>query len=175
VIISIKGIQDCGKTATMVACIREHLLCDGYKPEEVFVNFKLNISGVNCLTNANMKQFIRDMINHGYTHRIIGITEADRIFPARFWSNKEQTETLLGLWQDEKLFNIIYYDAHIGTSVDLVLRQTRQMSLIPKYNKRLNRIRVLFINGLFQKEYYKVIENVSEKVFPYYNRWEVIK
>lgn len=174
-ITSIRGIQDCGKTATMVAAIRQHLLCDGYVPDEVYVNFKLNIPGCHCLNNAQMRLFIRKMIAEGLRHKIIGITEADRLFPARFWNNREQTETLLGLWQDEKLFNLVYYDAHIGTSVDLVLRQTRQMAMIPKYFKVLDKIRVLYINGLFRREYYLWIDNVSKVIFPYYNRWEVIK
>ncbi len=174
-ITSIRGVQGVGKTATMVAAIIEHLCCDGYTPDEVYVNFGLKIKGCHCLNNAQMRLFIRKMISEGLRHKIIGITEADRIFPSRFWNNKEQTETLLGLWQDEKLFNLIYYDAHIGTSVDLVLRSTRQMALIPHYLKAENRIRVLFINGLFQREYYKSIDNVKATIFPRYDRWQVIK
>ena len=173
-ITSVRGQQDCGKTASIVAADLEHMTWDGYRPDEVYCNFKLKVPGVNCLNNKQMVAFITDTVKNGIKHKIINITEADRVFPARFWQSREQTEALIGLWQDEKLFNLVYYDAHSGTGVDVTLRNVRQIAWIPKYNKAKDLIKVHVINGLYNREYSLVIPEVSKNVFPYYDRWEVI-
>jgi len=158
----------------MVAADLEHLTWDGYRPDEVYCNFGLKIPGVHCLNNKAMVAFITDTVKRGLKHKIINITEADRVFPARYWQNREQTDALIGLWQDEKLFNLVYYDAHGGTGVDVTLRNVRQIAWIPKYNKAKDLIKVRVINGLYNREYNLIIPDVKKNVFPYYDRWQVI-
>ena len=174
-ITGIRGQQSKGKTALMVASIIELLIFGGYQPDEVVVNFALHIPGVHCIPNDKMRQFLKMMIERGLKHKIIGITEIDRMLPARFWHQAEQTDTLLGLWQDEKLFNWIFWDAHIGSSVDLMLRQTTQIELLPEYEKVNDRILFTVINTLNRESHEETCDNVSKRVFPFYNRWEVIK
>jgi hypothetical protein len=178
-IISIRGQQDTGKTALMTGFIIQILAigqyrADGYRPDDVYVNFKLNIPGTHSLTNQEMRKFLLDMVKKGFKHKIIGITEADRVFPARFWQNREQSEALIGLWQDMKLFNIIFWDSHIGTSVDVMLRETRQVGMIPKYDKKNDCINFVILNGLYRRKIRRTLFNVSKTVFPFYDRWEVI-
>ena len=177
---SIRGMQSTGKTALEVAFIRRILehgqkWPDGYRPEDVVVNYALKIPGCHCLSNLEMRQFIKQMVTKGIKHRIIGITETDRVFPARFWQDREQSETLLGFWQDEKLFNAVFWDAHIGTNVDVMLRETRQRAYIPKYDKFNDCISYTMIDGYTQKIYRGLrVLHVSKTVFPFYDRWEVI-
>jgi len=177
---SIRGQQDTGKTALMVAFIKRLLINgqrwpEGYRPDDVIVNFALHIHGCHCINNKEMKDYIRKTVKTGIKHKIIGITETDRVFPARFWQDKEQSETLLGFWQDVKLFNQVYWDAHIGTGVDVMLRDTRQRAYIPKYDKFKDLINYTMIDGYTMRIYKGLrVLNVSKTVFPYYNRWEVI-
>lgn len=174
-ITSVRGFQGSGKGLSMVAADLEHLCFDGYSPDDVYVNYKLNIDGVHCLNNKQMVKFITDMVNEGLKHKLVNITEADRVFPARFWQRAEQTEALIGLWQDEKLFNIIYYDAHAGTGVDVTLRNVRQIAWLPQYDKYQDILNIHVINGVYGGEYdFEPITNCREKLFPYYYRWEVI-
>lgn len=178
---SIRGQQDTGKTALQVGMIRRLLLNgqkwpDGYRPSDVVVNYRLkNIDGALCLNNNEMRAYIKKTVKTGIKHKIIGITEADRVFPARYWHDKEQSEALLGLWQDVKLFNQVFWDSHIGTSVDVLLRDTRQRAYIPKYDKKKDCINYIMIDGYTMKVYKGLrLLHVSKTVFPYYDRWEVI-
>lgn len=178
---SIRQIQDKGKTALQVAFILRLLFSsqkwpDGYRPDDVIVNYALKIPGCHCLNNQQMREYIKKTVTTGIKHKIIGITEADRVFPARFWHDKEQSETLLGFWQDVKLFNQVFWDSHVGTSVDVLLRETRQRAYIPDYDKLRDCINYTMIDGYTHKVYKGLrVLNVSKSVFPYYDRWEVIK
>jgi hypothetical protein len=171
-ITSVRGFQSSGKGLSIVAADLDHLNFDGYVPDEVYVNYLLKIPGVHILDNKGMINFLTDMVKKGYEHKLVNITEADRVFPARFWQQNEQTNALIGLWQDEKLFNIVYYDAHAGTGVDVTLRSVRQIAWLPQFDKLANTLDVHVINGVTGDEYdMETIEGVSEKLFPYYDRW----
>lgn len=175
-ITSVRGFQDSGKGLAIVAADLDHLNFDGYKPDEVYVNYLLKIPGVHVLDNRGMIMFLTDMVKRSYEHKLINISEADRVFPARFWQQNEQTNALLGLWQDEKLFNIIYYDAHAGTGVDVTLRSVRQIAWLPRFNKFADTLDVHVINGVYGKEYdMATITGVSGKLFDKYDRWWKVK
>ena len=175
-IASARNIQDTGKTATCVGLLRYDLKWNGYIPDEVYVNYELRIPGVHCLSKEKMIAFLMDMIKGGKKHKLIHITEADRLFPARFWQDKKQTEALLGLWQDVKMFWKVYWDSHIGSSVDILMRQTRQLAIVPHgYEKTTDEIPFTIINGLYRKRVHKVLCNCSRLVFPLYDRWAGIE
>jgi hypothetical protein len=178
---SIRGLPSTGKTALMVGFIRRLLITgqrwpDGFRPDDVVVNFKLEIPGCHCLNNKQMRAYIKKTVSEGIRHKIIGITEADRVFPARFWHDKEQSESLIGFWQDEKLYYQVFWDSHIGTDVDVMLRNTRQRAYLPKYDKYKDLINYTMIDSYTMRVYRGLrLLNVSKSVFPYYDRWEVIK
>lgn len=174
-IASARNIQDTGKTAVCVGLLRYDLKFNGYVPDEAYVNYSLRIPGVHRLTNEQMVEFLKNMVKKGEKHKLIHITEIDRMFPARFWQDKEQTKALLGLWQDMKMFWKVYWDSHIGSSVDILLRETRQLAIVPHgYNKERDEIPFTIINGLYRKRVHKVLCNCSRLVFPLYDRWEGI-
>ena len=174
-IIHYKGIQDCGKTALAVATIIRLLLKNGYDPSEVVANIHLKIPGTHSVDNEVMRAFVLKMVSKGLRHRIVLVDEADRVFPARFWQQPEQTSALIGLWQDVKMFNYVLWTAHRGTGVDLMLRQTTQIGIKPSYSKYEDLIRYRVYNSIYERVFSQTCHDVSRRVFPYYDRWEVVK
>lgn len=173
---SIRQMQGQGKTLSMVALIKNFLNPRKYTyiPHEVIANFQLNIEGVHVVNNDTMRKYLYKMITEGLRHKIVAITEIDRLFPARFWQDKNQTSAILGLWQDEKLFSRIIWDAHIGSSVDLLLRQTSQYEILPQMDKYNDRLYITVLNLLNFTKTRWYVDNVSKRLFPLYDRWELI-
>jgi len=178
-IIGIRGFQDTGKTALALIYIKTFLrigalYTNGYRESDVVGNiiFK-NMPQAFSINNAEMRRYIRAMVEKGLEHKIVLIDEADRIFPARFWQRNEQTETLIGLWQDYKLFNIILYTAHEGTGVDIILREVTQVEVHPDYVGPEDAIYHRVYNGVKGVKFDDVAKNVS-RIFPEYDRWQRI-
>ena len=174
-ITGIKGIQDTGKTAVAVAIVMELVAHHGYAWSDVVANIMIKREGVHCITNELMRKYVAKMVTGGLRHKVILFDEADRLFPARFWQEREQSEALIGLWQDVKLFNNIIWTGHIGTSVDVMLRQTTQVGIIPHYIRTQDLIKVYVFNGLYRRKFMLTCPNVSKTIFPFYNRWDIVK
>ena len=177
VIIAIRGFQDKGKTALAVGIVLELCARHGYDYNEVVANIPLMFPVEKppySITNPQMKKYILDMVTKGLKHKIVLIDEADRVFPARFWQKEGQTEALIGLWQDYKLFNYVIYTAHEGTGVDVILRQVTQMELNPEYDAINDCIYFDIYNQLDGKVDNDCLLNVSKNIFPYYDRWKTV-
>lgn len=174
-IIGIRAFQDKGKTALAVGIAKELVFHHGYSFSEVIANLHLSRwPGSHCLSNKQMQVFIQRMVTRGLRHKIVILDEADRLFPARFWNKAEQSEALIGLWQDYKLFNCIIYTAHEGTSVDVILRSVTQIELVPEYSEKDNCIYFTVYNAVDGIVYDDCLLNPKEMVFPDYDRWEII-
>lgn len=132
----IKGRQRIGKTTWLVGIALWLCWFGGYSPKEIVSNFHLynedgsKLIGYHYLDNHAMRQFVGEMINRKARHLIVLIDEIDRVFSHRNWSNKEQLESLIGLWQDEKAFLQIWGTAHIGLSVDSLIREISQVEIM---------------------------------------------
>lgn len=177
-IVAVRAFQDKGKTALAVGAILELCARHGYSYNEVVGNLQFKFPVDNpphSINNMQMRAFVRDMVSKGLKHKIVLIDEADRVFPARFWQKPEQTDALIGLWQDYKLFNYVIYTAHEGTSVDIVLRQVTQIELSPEYDPVNDCINFTIFNAIDGFVDDDCLLNVSRNIFPYYDRWEVIK
>jgi len=178
VIVGIKNWQDKGKTVLAVGTALELVLRHGYSFDEITANLNLTFPVYPrpiCLNNEKMREYIKDMVETGIRHKIVIIDEADRVFPARFWQRHEQTDALIGLWQDYKLFNYIIYTAHRGTGTDVILREVTQIELEPEYDETNDCIPFTIYNALDGRVSNDCLLDVSKNVFPYYNRWEIIK
>ena len=176
-IVGIRAFQDTGKTALGVGIIKHLCLHCGYSFNEVIANISLKFPVKEkplSLNNAQIKSYVRNMVSKGIEHKVIFLDEADRLFPARFWAQHGQSEALIGLWQDRKLFNYIIYTAHEGTGVDIILREVTQIELVPNYVESENKIYFKVYNGIKGKKYRDSLLNVRENIFPYYDRWEVV-
>lgn len=177
-IIGIRAFQDTGKTALAIGTILELCLHHGYAFDEVVANISLNFPvdhQPHCVNNQLMKLYIKEMVTKGLRHKVVLMDEADRLFPARFWQQKEQTEALIGLWQDYKLFNYIIYTAHEGTGIDIVLRSVTQVELVPDYDAKNDCIPFVIYNAIDGFVDDDCLLDVSKNIFPYYNRWAVVK
>lgn len=176
-IIGIKAFQDQGKTALGIGVIEYLCFECGYSFDEVVANVHLLFPVYpepTCLNNTDMKKFVRNMVTNHIKHKIIFLDEADRLFPARFWQKADQTDALIGLWQDFKLFNYIIWTGHAHTGVDLVLREVTHIELNPRYDPLTDSIPFDFYNQLYGVVGDDRLLDVSKNVFPYYDRWEVV-
>ncbi len=173
-IYGIKGWQDKGKTALGLIAAKKLIISHGYSPADFVGNLHVNWPGAHCLTNPQMVKFVKALVSRGLKHRIIFLDEVDRLFPARFWHNREQTEALIGLWQDEKLFNQVIFTAHKGTATDVILRECTQIEVEPDYDEKSDCIYFTVYNLVDGLCYDDVAENVSKTIFPDYDRWEII-
>lgn len=174
---AIREFQDKGKTALGIGLILELCARHGYAYNEVVSNIPLIFPVENpphCINNQQMKLYVQQMVTKGLKHKVILIDEADRVFPARFWQKEGQSEALIGLWQDYKLFNHIIYTAHEGTGVDLILRQVTQMELNPTYDPVNDCIYFTIYNAVDGFVDDDCLLNVSKNIFPYYDRWKEV-
>lgn len=172
-IVGFKGQQNQGKTSLAVRTTLRLLSCHGYEPWEVVSNVKLNIQGTHFVASAQLVEYMMDMVKHKSRHKILILDEVDRIFPHRFWHDKEQTEALLGLWQDVKLFHWILWTAHLGGAVDLLIRQCTQVEVIPKIIKPLDMTTAFILDCVNLTTAQVNFWNISA-VFKMYDRWATV-
>lgn len=143
----IKGRQRVGKTTLSTLLAAKYVRDFDYKLDDTTANYHLYKSfsqkielprrtelagsgGYLYVTNLGMRAAVKQMVHDGATRKIYLIDEIDRVFSHRFWSDKAQAETLLGLWQDEKLENVIIGTCHVGRSIDILIRQSMQYELV---------------------------------------------
>lgn len=174
--IGIRGWQDTGKTALGIGSILDCLWYHGYSPGEVIANVVLKIPGAHCINNNQMRQFLKTLVIKEIRHKLILVDEADRVLPARFWHDREQTDALMDIVQDEKLFNRLYWTAHKGKGVDIALRQGTQIEVETYfYDKAHDEIPFTVYDELDGVVFDDVMLDVSKNIFPIYDRWAVIK
>ena len=116
-----RGSEGMGKTL-WVAHKYRYLIDNGlFTPSDAVGNlaFKGKYGyGYQVLKGDNLRQYLWDLTHKPYQNKIVIIDEADSEFPARLFTNAEQTEIALRLWHIAKLHNFIFLTSHIGNSVD---------------------------------------------------------
>jgi hypothetical protein len=147
-----KGKQRQYKTTAMIAAALWYHVRGGYALSEIYSNIRLfhpdgtELKDYHYLTIAEMRLFVRDMVGKGYRHIIIIIDEIDRVFPHRWWNKLGQSEALIGLWQDEKLFLVVLGTMHIGKGMDLLLRESMQIEAFTRLDKRTHTVKIVGID-----------------------------
>jgi hypothetical protein len=173
-----KGKQRQYKTTTAVAIALYYHL-HGYALSEIYSDIRLyhesgeELKDYHYLTIQQMREFVRNMVEKGYQHLIILIDEIDRVFPHRFWNRFGQTEALLGLWQDEKLFHIIIGTMHVGKGMDLLLRESMQIEVFTRFDKVNKVVKLVGIDTLNRRIFKDSMVNVAlvQKLF---NSWKAV-
>jgi hypothetical protein len=173
VIYDIVSTQDQGKTLSAVALLKRFISLGLYQPDEVYSNIHLRLPGCHIGTSEEIGECMVKMVTERWYHKIFFLDEIDRMFPARWWSDKQKTGRLLGLWQDVKLFHRFISTRHAGTSVDKMFRDAAQFVWVPKYQPELRRVELTVINSLDIRVARMVIDDV-DKLFPLYDRWEPV-
>ena len=176
-IVGFKGRQSQGKTASMVALAIELNRSYGYGWNEMVGNVAINKPGFRVMNNDGIRKHVAGMVTGEQRHQVILLDEVDRVFPSRFFADRAQTETLLGLWQDEKLFNWVLYTCHMGKSVDKIIADSTQALIIPEYDREEDVIEWTVIDGLDLTVFDSGVDNVSElwREPKLYDRWAVVK
>lgn len=175
----VKGRQRKGKTTVAIGIALWYHLNANYPTSDIVSNVTLykpngeELREYKRVDIAGMRLFVREMVTKQHRHKILIIDEIDRVFPHRFWNMFQQTETLLGLWQDEKLFNVIIGTAHIGRSVDLLIRESMQIEVFADLDKFTNTVNLVVINALDQEIYDDCMFN-ARLVQDLFNSWEPV-
>lgn len=172
-IVGFKAAQDMGKTSLMVMTCLDLIAFHGYDAHEAFGNVLVRVDGFNAMSSASLVETMKQMVRDKWRHKIILLDEVDRVFPHRFWQDKQQTQALLGLWQDVKLFNFVMWTAHLGGAVDVLLRECTQSIVMPKYNKERDESRIEIIDNWNLRTRSATVCCLS-RVFSWYDRWAVV-
>lgn len=174
---------DRGKTLGMIAFAHDLMLM-GYTLDDVVHNIPglhfpmFALHGTDeplYLTNVQMRQMMGGFQVKGTRHKIIMVSEADKVWPSRGFKEKDQTEQLLSLNQTMKTETWWMCDGHEGTSMDKLIRDSCNVSWSPFYDIKNDRLVLIGINGIDNDENLmtRIIEPVSE-LFDMYQRWKPV-
>lgn len=176
-ITTIKGKQGSGKTTLMVGAMCHHVKHDGYSFADCVGNVycpEFIEYGYVHLTNKDLREYVGRIAREGIRHKVILVDEVGRVFPARWYGDRDQQEALIGLFQDEKLFHLVYATAHAGTGYDKLMRDARQRTVIPAYDKaRPDEVPYTVICDLNKTITEGVMRN-ARWIQSMYNRWEFV-
>lgn len=179
-IVRVAHAQREGGTAVIIGAALWLMAHGIYKPQNVASNQTILIHGVGGFTdeelsegkgrykNVQIKEMLRAMVKEHLTGKLFILAEADNLFPPRFWHDKSQTEALIGVQQDEKMGNSIWYDCHLR-GVDVLLDSATQIEIICRYRREHDRIdcEVTWLHDMKPHKSMQ-IDNVSKAIFPYF-------
>lgn len=151
----------------------------GYKTSEIHSNIRLyqpdgtELKEYHYYATPNeMRAFVRRMIAEKIRHIILLIDEIDAVFSHRFWQKQEQQETLIGLWRDEKAFNVIIGTCHVGASVDLIIREAMAKECVVQIDKLNDCVDMVVINDR-DREMHTARLNHVRFIQTLFNSWEL--
>jgi len=105
--------------------------------------------GYRVLKGDDLRQYLWDLTHVPYTNKIVIIDEADSEFPARSFSEKEQTEIALRLWHTAKLHNYVFMSSHLGNSTDIIMHLASHFYVFPRQpDFATNTLEFTIANGL---------------------------
>jgi len=117
----------------MVKDLVTRILPAGYKPENVWANFRIRILGVHCLETMDLVQAVFDMKSRKSRDQVIMFDEVGQFMVARGYKDKDQTAFVNFGWQMPKRNIIMQYASNVGNSADLILRDATWVTVLPKY------------------------------------------
>lgn len=178
-IILVKGLQGKGKTAWTVGRMVDLVLHHGYTFAECVGNVHCPLFeqwGYTHLTNEAMRTYVAKLAREGIRHRVVICDEAARVFPHRLYTDKAQTETLIALWQDEKLFHQFLFTAQLGLAVDKLIRDAHQVTVIPNYDpSNRDEVRYTQIDQRYHTVQRNLVMRRHQWVHTLYDRWEFVQ
>lgn len=174
---------DRGKTLAMIAFAHDLMLL-GYDLDDIVHNIpnlhfpmfaKHGTDQPMYVTNERMRQYMAGFMVKGTRHKIIMVSEADKVWPSRGFKEKEQTEQLLSLNQTMKTETWWMCDGHAGTSMDKLIRDSCNVSWEPFYDIANKRLILTGINGIDNDDNLmtRIVEPL-DKLFNMYLRWKPV-
>jgi len=175
--IEISAIQGSGKTLTAVQLVLHFVIEDGYQPEKVISNVKIDIPGIKFVSNRELRKWVDRIYRTEIgKHRryIIVADEIEGIYSHRINNDQQMNDEIKGLFQDLKLGNYFIYTDHLGKGVNKLIRDVTEYTIIPDYDRETDKVKLAIINGLFCQTFFNEIKEAS-KIIPFYNRYDVTK
>ena len=147
-----RGTESMGKTL-WVAHKYRYLIDKGlYTPYDAVGNMTFKgkyADGYQTLKGNDLRQYLWDLTHKPYRNKIVIIDEIDSEFPARSFTDAEQTEVALRLWHTAKLNNYIFMTSHLGNSTDLIIHLASHFYIFPRQpNFQTNTMEFTIANGL---------------------------
>ena len=141
----------------------------GYSPYEACGNATVLVQGYRKFVNTQMREVLHSMSHEHIKGKLFYLAEADIALPPRYWHRPENTDTLIGLQQEQKLCNWLIWDAHFH-GVDNMLEDATQVFIIPKYIPALDIVKLEWWrnHSVTEEPYHGAFYNVSKWIFPYY-------
>ena len=127
------GIQRCGKSTMMIKDLVTRMIPAGYKPENVWANFRIKIPDVHCLETMELVEEVFKMKGEKLRDKVILFDEVGQFMVARGYGNKYQTDFVNFAWQWPKRNWVMQYASNVGNSADLILRDATWVTILPKY------------------------------------------
>lgn len=127
------GIQRCGKSTLMMADWLTKVVPAGFRPEDTWANFRINVPGVHCMNNAALIEQILRMKREKIRNQCILFDEVGQELKARSYTDKTQTELVNFAWQMPKRGWVLAYCSNVGNSADIILRLATWQTIMPRY------------------------------------------
>lgn len=128
-----------GKSTMMMCDYVCKILPWGYKPEDTFSNFFIDIEGVNCLNNEAMIKRILKAKYSDERNKVFLFDEVGQELTARGFRDAVQTEVVSFAWQMPKMGHILLWCSNPGNSGDVILRDATWYTVMTKYHKGMQR------------------------------------
>lgn len=130
-----RGAEGKGKTVFVAHKFRFLVDSGLFTPADAVGNMTFKgkyADGYTTLKGDDLRAFLWDLTHKPLRHKIVIIDEADSEFPARLFTDKEQTEISLRLWHTAKLDNYIFLTSHIGNSTDIIMHLATHYFIYPE-------------------------------------------
>jgi len=130
-----RGAESQGKTLWIAHYYRYLIDNKIYTPYDAIGNMTFKgkyADGYQLVKGDDLRQFLWNLTHKPYKHKIVIIDEADSEFPARSFTDKEQTEISLRLWHTAKLDNTILLSSHLGNSTDIIMHLATHYFIYPQ-------------------------------------------
>ncbi len=130
-----RGAEGKGKSLWIAHKYRQLINSGKFSPSDAVGNMSFKGKygdGFTTLKGDDLRAYLWDLTHVPYRHKIVIIDEADSEFPARAFTDKEQTEISLRLWHTAKLDNHILIASHIGKSVDIIMHLATHFFIFPR-------------------------------------------
>lgn len=171
-----RGPESVGKTLLIAHLYRVLIDSGKYTPCDAVGNLSFKGKygqGFTTLKSDDLRQFLWDMTHKPYEHKIAVIDEGDSEFPARDFTDKDQTGIALRLWHIAKLHNYVFITSHVGNSTDIIMHLATHFGLYPqKPNFETNSMKFAVANVLDMKTRVWTAYNIIQTML-IYNRREL--
>lgn len=169
------GYDDTCKTLNAVTFFKYLSEMREYRRKYSNIDLKWNVE-YEYITTSQVKSILESLIRDEIKDTLMLIDEADVIFPADEFINKDDKKALRFSFQTHKLNDDILYVSHRGKGVNKLLRNSTHKLIVchkTENNQYIICVDDLQKHGLDNPKVY--IREWPELSFKDYDRWQIVK